>query len=98
MIINKKFSPYDQSESMAVRYMNRFAVEEDDQFEIAAFLTVDNQNEIDIIEKLNKAMQAVKNLTKLQNQGMDYFHRIKENRIPVFTASIIIVLFKNTCM
>ena len=61
---------------MAVRYMNRFAVEEDDQFEIAAFLTVDNQNEIDIIEKLNKAMQAVKNLTKLQNQGMDYFRRI----------------------
>ena len=84
MIINKKFSPYDQSESMAVRYMNRFAVEEDDQFEIAAFQTVDSQNVIDIIEKVNKAMQAVKNLTKLQNQGMDYFHRIQENRIPVF--------------
>ena len=83
---------------MAVRYMNRFAVEEDDQFEIAAFQTVDSQNEIDIIEKLNKAMQAVKNLTKQQNQGIDYFHRIKENRNSVFSASILIVLFKNTCM
>ena len=83
---------------MVVRYMNLFAIEEDDQFEIAAIQTVDSWNENDVIEKLDKAMQAVENLTKQQNQGMDYFHRIKENRIPVFPASIVIVLFKNTCM
>ena len=78
--------------------MNRFAIEEDDQFEIAAIATVDRWNENDMIEKLDKAMQAVENLTKQQNQGIDYFHRIKENPIPVFSASIVIVLFKNTCL
>ena len=69
---------------MAVRYMNRFAIEEDDQFEIAAIQTMDIDNENDVIEKLDKAMQAVENLTKQQNQGIDYFHRTYANRIPVF--------------
>ena len=95
--MKKKASPHDnQSESLAVRYMNRFAIEEDDQFEIAAIQAVDFLEENDVIEKLDKAMQAVENLTKQQNQGIDYFHRIKENRIPVFSASIVIVLFNNT--
>ena len=79
--IEENRQPIEQFESIAAKYMNRFAIKEDDQFEIAAIQTVNRRNKNDVIEKLDNAMQAVKNLTKQQNQGMDYFHRIKENRI-----------------
>ena len=93
----KDARPAEQSESIAVRYMNRFAIEEDDQFEIAAIQTLDSEyDENDVIEKLDKAMQAVENLAKQQNQGMGYFHRTYANRIPVFSASKVTVLLKNT--
>ena len=35
---------YDQSESIAARYMTRFTIDEDDQFEIAAIRTVKRYN------------------------------------------------------
>ena len=69
----KDARPEEQFESIAVRYMNRFAIEEDDQFEIAAIQTVDSWNENDVIEKLDKAMQAVENLTNQQNKGSEFF-------------------------
>ena len=36
-IFTEKDRPYDQSESMATRYINRFAIDEDDQFEIHVY-------------------------------------------------------------
>ena len=80
----KDARPAEQFESIAVRYMNRFAIEEDDQFEIAAIQNVDGWNKNDVIEKLDKAMQAVENLTKQQNQGIDYFHR-RESHSSIFS-------------
>lgn len=65
-----------QSKTIAVRYLNRFAIEEDDQFEIATVQTLDILNENDVCYKLDTAMTAVDNLTKQQNKGMSYFHRI----------------------
>ena len=32
--MNTKYEPDDQTESVATKYMNRFAIKEDDQFEI----------------------------------------------------------------
>lgn len=75
MFIDKDSAPHRKNESIAVRYMNRFAIEEDGQFEIAAIGTVNRYDENDIIDKVDQAMQAVQNLTKQQNQGMDYFHQ-----------------------
>ena len=53
---------------MAARYMNYFAIDEDDQFEIVAFQT----KEKDVLS-LDKAMQAVENLTNQQNKGSEFF-------------------------
>ena len=53
---------------MAARYMNYFAINEDDQFEIVAFQT----QEKDVLN-LDKAMHAVENLTNQQNKGWDFF-------------------------
>ena len=36
-LFHKKRSPFDQYESIATRYINRFAIEEDDQFEIHVY-------------------------------------------------------------
>ena len=74
--------------------MNRFAIEEDDQFEIAAIDTVNRYNEKDMVDKVFKAMQAIENLTKQQKQGMDYFYHYSENRTSVFLASIIVFLYE----
>ena len=76
MLIDKFISPDDQSESMAKRYMNRFAIEEDNQFEIAAIQTVDHRYQNDKTNKLEKAIQTVDNLTKQQSKGLGYFHKI----------------------
>ena len=62
-----------QCESISARYMNRFAIEEDGSFEIAAIQTVARSNGNDLFDHLDKAMQAVENLTKLQTEGLDYF-------------------------
>lgn len=59
-----------QSQSIAARFMNRFVIDEDDQFEIAAFQSVAEIKESEWLDKLDKAMQAVENLTKKQNQGL----------------------------
>ena len=76
-------TPHNQDESIAVTYMNRFAIKEDDQFEIAAFQTVIRSakvHENDVLKKLDEAMEsvmrAVKNLTKLQTEGLGYFNRV----------------------
>lgn len=69
--------------------MNCFAIEEDDQFEIAAIHRVDRWNEID---KINQAMQAVENLTKHQYEGTDYFHPNQENHNVIFLFSAVIVI------
>ena len=75
-------TPHNQDESIATRYMNRYSIVEDDQFEIAAFRTVYRSatvNQKDVFEKLEKtmqeAMQAVVNLTMLHTEGLGYFHR-----------------------
>ena len=54
---------------MAVRYMNRFAIEEDDQFEIASVQTADYYDEDDQLYKLDKAMQAAVKLTNQIIEG-----------------------------
>jgi len=72
-IYNANSALYDQSESMAVRYMNRFAIEEDDQFEIASVQTAEYFDQDDRLYKLDKAMQAVVKLTNQIIEGWVYF-------------------------
>ena len=60
---------YDQCESIAMRYMNRFAIEEDDQFEIASVQNVKYFFRDDQLYKLDKAMQAVVRLTNQITEG-----------------------------
>ena len=63
--------------------MNWFAINEDDQFEIAFIQTIDQYDPI-AIEKVIlaelkiKSIQAVENLRKQQNKGKDYFYPIQE--------------------
>ena len=82
--IEKDIRRCAQLESIAARYMNCFAINEDDQFEIASIQTIDQYDPI-AIEKVIlaelkiKSIQAVENLTKQQNKGKDYFYRIQEN-------------------
>ena len=57
--------------------MNRFAIEEDSSFEIASIQTVARSNGNDLFDHLEKAMQAVENLKKLQTGGPDYFIDLK---------------------
>ena len=52
--------------------MNRFAIDEEDQFEIAAIQTIDFF-ESAVQKKVDKAMRSVLNLTKQQNKGLSYF-------------------------
>ena len=66
---NTDFALHNQSESMAVRYMNRFAIEEDDKFEIASVQTAEFFDEDDQLSKLDKAMQAVVKLTNQLTEG-----------------------------
>ena len=73
------YHPESQYESIATSYMNTFAIDEHNQFEIAAIQTLDYSDRFDrkgLEKKLDKAMQAVENLTKQQNEGLDYLHRI----------------------
>ena len=63
--------------------MNWFAINEDDQFEIASIQTIDQYDPITIekvilAELKNNTIQAVENLRKQQNKGKDYFYRIQE--------------------
>ena len=80
--------PYEQDESIGMIYVNRMAIDEDDQFEIAAIDTLvedDMFQEIIIQERLNKAMQAAKDLDNLRNEeqkeGPNHFDFIQEWKI-----------------
>ena len=82
--------PYEQDESMGMRYINRMAIDEEDQFEIAGVDTLaendlEKYDDRDIWfqetifqEKMNTAVQAAKNLDKLRNEeqkeGPNNFH------------------------
>ena len=81
--IEKDIRRCAQLESIAARYMNWFAINEDDQFEIASIQTIDQYDPITIekvilAELKNNTIQAVENLRKQQNKGKDYFYRIQE--------------------
>ena len=78
-IENTYREPFNQDESMGMRFINRMAIHEEDQFEIAAVETLveDDQEKHDgdiwyqetiFQEKMNKALQAAKNLDKLRNK------------------------------
>lgn len=84
------YHPDFQCESIAASYMNTFAIDEDNQFEIAAIETLDQLDRLDgnaMQKKFDKAMQTVENLTKQQNEGMDCLHRIPKYDIRLFKAS-----------
>ena len=55
--------------------MNRFAIDENDQFEIAAIQSLFQTKE-DVYFDENKALQAVENLSRKQMEGLYYFYRI----------------------
>ena len=63
-IFRKKRRPFDQYESIATRYINRFAIEEDDQFEIHVFhykneMRMDEEEIIESMEEfINKAKKG----------------------------------------
>ena len=73
--IEKKFDPQDQNESIATKYINHFAIDENDQFEIAAFQNLKKGRDVYFDE--DKALQAVKNLSRKQMEGLYYFHLIQ---------------------
>ena len=92
-MFNKKLRPWDQSESMATRYMNRFAIEEDDQFEIDVNhykdKTLIDESEIcEIIEKL--IYKAKKGSFDINSRYVAYRMRSKaadvESKWPVLEA------------
>lgn len=58
------FLPSCQSESLALRYMNRYAIDEEDQFEIAAVLTLDA---LETFENETNKFDESSNLFKLVN-------------------------------
>ena len=55
-----------------MRYINLFAIDEDDQFEIAAIHELSYTGG-DVEEKIEKAMQAVTKLRQQQKEGSGYF-------------------------
>ena len=82
--IEKDVRQCAQLESIAARYMNWFAINEDDQNEIASIQTKHLSWLYDpmTIEKVivssefkTEAIQAVENLRKQQNKGKDYFNK-----------------------
>ena len=73
MLIQESDVLYHQSQSIASRYMNSFAIDENNQFEVAALQLTDKfEGDYSIEEKLNKAMKAVEKLTHLQNKGKEF--------------------------
>ena len=78
MFIEKTWQQWwDQDESIGMRYINRMAIDEDDQFEIAAIDTlVDDDigdsdgwyDEAILQEKMNNAILAAKDLEDLRNK------------------------------
>ena len=81
--MNNDSAHYNQHESIAARYLNHFAIQEDDQFEVAAIQTLDYEDQNEVFEKVDKAMKAIENLQKKHNQGSDYFFKIQKNHIDV---------------
>ena len=55
--------------------MNRFAIDENDQFEIAAFQSLFQSKEIHVHFDVNKTLQAVENVSMKQMEGLYYFYR-----------------------
>ena len=85
--IEKDIRQCAQVESIAARYMNWFAINEDDQFEIASIQTkhlswlydpIAIEKVIVFSEFKTEAIEAVENLRKQENKGKDYFYRIQE--------------------
>ena len=72
--IEKRSFSQDQNESIATKYMNYFAIDENDQFEIAAFQSFFQTEEDIYIDE--KELQAVENLSRKQMEGLYYFYRI----------------------
>ena len=63
--------PWYQARSIGMRYINLFAIDEVDQFEIAAIHEL-SYTEGEVEEKIETAMQAAKKLRQ-QNEGPGYF-------------------------
>ena len=72
--------------------MNRFAIDEHDQFEIAAIQSLFQTKE-DVYFDENKALQAVENLTRKQMEGLYYFYRI-HFYIPSTTVVPLLVVYQ----
>lgn len=63
--------------SIATRCINSFAINENDQSEIVTVIS--NSHDYDTrVSWLDQVMQAVKNLSKQQNEGTAYFHRFEK--------------------
>ena len=73
--------------------MNCFAINENDQFEIAAFQSLFQTTEIHVHFDENKALQAVENLTRKQMEGLYYFYRI-HFYIPSTTVVPLLVVYQ----
>lgn len=66
LIIEENPPPWSQYESMGTRYINRFAIDEDDQFEIAAILRTSRNCRFYVEEDLTN--ENHQNYTKTFNQ------------------------------
>ena len=67
-LIQKSWFPSHQDESIAMRYLNAFSIEENNQFEINA---VYQTNGISITQ--NKIFKVVQKLTKKHCEGSDEY-------------------------
>ena len=67
---------YDQNNSMARKYMNRFAIEEDDQFEIHVKDSVSNKIFIKTRDEIYNAVEEVM-LEAQQGSGYSWFKFIQ---------------------
>ena len=68
-------TPWFQGRSIGMSYINYFAIDEDDQFEIVAIHELSYSREDlgdEAKEKVNTAMQAVVKVTQ-QKEGSEYF-------------------------
>ena len=64
--------PWYQARSIGMRYINLFAIDEVDQFEIPAIHELSYTGG-EVEEKIETAMQAAKKLRQQQNEGPGYF-------------------------
>ena len=72
MILRKNPVSFDQSESMGNIYMNRFAIQEEDQFEIHI-----KQVEIDVLIYEEQMKNAAEEVMLKAQEGSDVYHLYK---------------------